>query len=128
MPEIETQTDPCNDVIDKLNEEFSEIYNENESLKKDNESLKKDNELQEGKIDNLEYFIVDDDRLCICDGCENWQEKSEMRSLENPEIPYDPCVDDGYGFCDDCFEIQQDKIIVRLRFQLMSLKLIHKIK
>jgi len=41
MSEIGTQTIPCYDIINKLNEEFLEINNENDQLKKENKKLNK---------------------------------------------------------------------------------------
>tara|TARA_B100000745_G_scaffold286310_1_gene222148 strand:- start:416 stop:874 length:459 start_codon:yes stop_codon:yes gene_type:complete len=59
MPEIETQTNPCYDVIDKLNEEFLEINNENDQLKKENNQLKKENK----KFKIPENIIIDKDNF-----------------------------------------------------------------
>ena len=39
MPEIATQTDPCVDVIDRLNEEFNILQNEMDQLKNENKRL-----------------------------------------------------------------------------------------
>ena len=62
MPEIETQTDPCNDVIDKLNEEFLEIIKKNDQLKKENKKLINKLKIPENIIiDNITVDIFRDE-------------------------------------------------------------------
>ena len=60
MSEIETQTDPCHDVIDKLNEEFLEINNENDQLKEENQKLIK----SLNKYKNPINIIINKKKFC----------------------------------------------------------------